>query len=79
MTKNGMKINQSNSNIRCEKEEIQMSLNGKMIEQVNEFRFMRITLDDSGKQEVELNNSIEKANKAFYAMSQGFRSKKEVL
>lgn len=48
------------------------------IEQVREYKYLGITLNETGKQEAEINERIGKTIKLYHAMNQKFINKKEI-
>jgi Reverse transcriptase (RNA-dependent DNA polymerase) len=58
--------------------EINISLEGTHLEQVNHFEYLGVEIENAGKQEAEINKRIEKAMKTYYAINQTIISKKEV-
>lgn len=78
---NGMKMNKSKTKVMVvsgEKKEIEVILDGEVIEQVSNFQYLGVTLEETGKQEVDIRTRIEKANKVYHALSKGITNKKEL-
>ena len=50
-----------------------------LIEQVERMQYLGTIFQQNGKQEAEINNRIEKANKTYYALCKRIMNMKEVL
>lgn len=48
------------------------------IEQVQQFKYLGVVLDDKGKQDLDIKERIEKATKAYYSMCSTIIKKKEI-
>lgn len=55
-----------------------ITINGNRIEQTQKYNYLGVTIDESGRQETDITERIEKTNKLYYAMNRPFISKREV-
>lgn len=81
MEEEGMEININKTKIMVigDKDiKINIEINNVKIEQVEEFKYLGVTLEETGKQEAEINERIDKTIKLYYAMNQKFINKKEI-
>lgn len=53
-------------------------IDGKVIEQVEIFKYLGISIHQEGKEEAEINNRIESGIKLYYAMNKAFITKREI-
>lgn len=81
MEEEGMEININKTKIMVigDKDiKTNIEINNVKIEQVEEFKYLGVTLEGTGKQEAEINERIDKTIKLYYAMNQKFINKKEI-
>ena len=77
----GMKINKDKTKVMMigeEQEELNIDIEKTKIEQVKTFQYLGVTIDEKGKQDVEINSRIEKTLKMYYSMNKKFIDKKEI-
>ena len=78
---NGMKLNVGKCKIMVvarEIRDVQIKIDGNIIEQVETMQYLGTMFQQNGKQEAEINNRIEKASRTFYALSKSIMNMKEV-
>lgn len=78
---NSMKMNKSKTKVMViskERKSLEIKIDNEHIEQVSSFQYLGRALEETGKQEIEIRNRIEKANKTYYALNKGILNKKEV-
>lgn len=81
LIKNGMKINRAKTKVMVaanERKEVNIILDNERIEQVSSFQYLGVTLEETGKHEIEIGNRIKKANNVYWALRRGFINKKEI-
>lgn len=81
MEEEGMEININKTKIMVigDKDiKTNIEINNVKIEQVEEFKYLGVKLEGTGKQEAEINERIDKTIKLYYAMNQKFINKKEI-
>lgn len=77
----GMRINKEKTKVMAVTEEpkkINIYLEEMELEQVKQFEYLGVTIEDTGKQEIEINKRTGKAIKIYYAMNKQFINKKEI-
>lgn len=81
LTDVGMNINRDKTKVMAITNtplQMNISIKGENIEQVSEFTYLGVVIDEKNKQDIDINNRIEKSNRLFYAINKSFISKKEV-
>lgn len=51
--------------VSSEKKEIQITLDGKLVEQFSHFQYLGVMLEEPGKQQIKFNKQTEMANKLY--------------
>lgn len=64
--------------IAGETKQLNMSIEGQMVEQVKEFKYLCATIQDTGGLEIEINQRIERAARLYHALNKALISIKEV-
>lgn len=64
--------------ISKEERTINIKINGKQVEQVNEFKYLGVVLHNKGKQESDITERADKAIKAYYSLCNSLVKKKEI-
>lgn len=81
MEEEGMNINADKTKILVIGEQnidTEIKVDNVKIEQVKEYKYLGILLDETGKQEAEINERVGKTIKLYYAMNQKFINKREI-
>ncbi|KAJ3655554.1 hypothetical protein Zmor_014678 [Zophobas morio] len=81
LTKKKMKINVEKTKVMAigkQTKQINISINGRKLEQVKHFNYLGVTIDDTGRQEADNTERIEKCNKLYYAINNTFINKREI-
>lgn len=81
LNKNGMKMNKSKTKIMVSadrKIDVEIKVDGERIEQVSNFQYLGVTLEETGGQSMEVNRRIEATNRMYYALSKCLINKKEI-
>lgn len=76
-----MKINKNKTKVMTigeERQQININIDNENIEQVTNFNYLGITIENDGSQELEINERIEKTLKLYFAMNNSFINKKEI-
>ncbi|XP_044751699.1 uncharacterized protein LOC123311694 [Coccinella septempunctata] len=77
----GMEINRKKTKILRvseEEDEVRVEIEGEVIQQVEQFIYLGVSIDRRGNQEGELNDRIEKTSKLYHAMNKNFIRKREI-
>ena len=77
---NGMTINLDKTKalvISNSPKEINLLLNGNKVEQVKEYEYLGVKIDEEGKLQKELDSRIAKTTKLYHSLKKGFNNKKE--
>lgn len=77
----GMRINKNKTKVMVignEKKVMNIQIDGVAIEQVETVKYLGVEIQENGKQEIEINNRVEKTLKLFFAMQNVFINKKEI-
>lgn len=81
LTNNGMKINANKTQVMLigkDHQKIKIQINEQEIEQTKQFKYLGVTIDNDGRQEIDISERIEKCNKLYYTMNVNFINKREV-
>src|SRR3978361_2503324 len=79
LQKKGMRINKQKTKVMTIGDrEIKMEIEGTEIEQVKQFKYLRVVIENTGAQDAEINERIEKSIKLYYSMNSKFLNIKEV-
>lgn len=79
LQKRGMKINKQKTKVMTIGDgEVKVEIEGTEIEQVNQFKYLGVVIENTGTQDAEINERIEKSVKLYYSMNSKFLNKKEV-
>lgn len=79
LQKRGMKINKQKTKVMTMGDtRMNIEIEGTKIEQVERFKYLGVVIDNTGKQDAEINERIEKSIKLYYAMNSKFLHKKEI-
>lgn len=81
LSKRNMKINADKTKVMIigrNDRKIEIKLRGKLIEQVETFKYLGININREGKEDAEINGRIENTTKLYYALSNSFLRKKEI-
>lgn len=81
LQKNGMKLNTEKTKVMViakNKTTTNIDIHGVKIKQVEAFQYLGTTIEETGKNEIEIAERVRKANNVYYAMSKGLVNKKEI-
>lgn len=81
LTENSMKMNIEKTKVMAvanEPQQMHIQIEGKVIEQVQQFNYLGVIIENTGRQELDITEKIEKSNKLYYAINKTFINKKEV-
>lgn len=81
LIKNGMKMNMQKTKVMVvakEDQEVNITINGTKIEQVHNYTYLGTIIEDTGKQEANINERIDKSNKLYFTINKTFINKKEI-
>lgn len=81
LKKYGMEINRKKTKIMRisdEEDEVRVEIEEEVIQQVEQFTYLGVSIDKRGNQEGELNDRIEKTSKLYHAMNNNFIRKREI-
>lgn len=76
-----LKINEEKTKIMVSGKsdrKVNIELNGKAIEQVDNFKYLGVRLDSKGNHEIEINDRIDSAAKVYHSLRNSFLGKREV-
>lgn len=77
----GMKLNMNKTKVLAvtqNREEIKVEIEGEEVEQVSSYQYLGVILEGTGNQEVEIDRRVESSNRVYYAMNNGFISRREI-
>ena len=77
----GMKINNDKTKvmvIASEQQQTNIQINNTRLEQVHSFQYLGVTLQDNGRQDIDINKRVEKTAKLYHAWNRSFIAKSEV-
>lgn len=77
----GMNMNYNKTKVMAiarEPQRIRIEVEGIILEQVTQFNYLGVIIDETGKQDIDLNERINKVNKLYYTMNKTFINKREV-
>jgi hypothetical protein len=77
----GMKINTKKTKVMMtakEQETMNIKIGEENIEQVTHFKYLGTTIESNGKQEIDINERVQKTIKTYHMMRQNFIKKKEI-
>lgn len=57
---------------------MEIKLDGKIVEQIEVFKYLGVSIHKDGREEAEINNRIENTTKLFYALNNTFIRRKEI-
>ena len=81
LQKYGMKINKTKTKVMViseERKKIQITLDDIEIEQVKHYKYLGVEMQEGGRQDMEINDRMEKTLKLYHLMNKNFVSKREV-
>lgn len=81
LVKYGMKINSNKTKVMMvarETEEIDIKLREEKIQQVTQYKYLGVTIENSGRQETDIEERIDKTVKTYHAIRASFIKKKEI-
>jgi hypothetical protein len=81
LKKNGMKISTKKTKTMMtakEPEILNIKIGEESLEQVTNFKYLGTIIESSGKQEIDINERIQKTTKTYHMMRQNFIKKKEI-
>ena len=81
LKENGMKINKDKTKVMTigeSRQKLKIKVDEEELEQVNQYQYLGVMIEQTGKQEMEINERIDKAAKMYYALNKSIIGKKEV-
>lgn len=81
LKKYSMKINKEKTKVMAVAENgrtIQIQIENDTLEQVRNFQYLGVIIDEEGKQDLEINRRIEQTVKCYYALNRNFLSRKQI-
>nr|CAH7743949.1 unnamed protein product [Callosobruchus chinensis] len=77
----GMTLNKSKTKVLVVSKErirVHIQVDWTEIEQVTNYKYLGITLEENGENGIEVTERIDKANKTYYSMNKGFINRREI-
>ena len=81
LSKRNMKINMEKTRVMVvgkERKNVKIEVDGRKLQQVTVCKYLGVNIQDSGRQEAEINERVTAAVRAYHAMSNSFVGKREV-